>query len=185
MRTQLVVIERTHEVLDAAIVVLLGTLVVLVEGDDESISLLHELGRVGQVDAQGMLAPALPLFLVGRPDGLANHGGWEATKKAETILETVGGDLPERAILRRRSVFQLLDAVDLPQDIVVLLLQGVVGVLESFRAISVRGSRHGSNWSSIVLIFYITHMSNSNVSNHKGFVGLPCHAHPCGLALQI
>jgi hypothetical protein len=28
-------------------------------------------------------------------------------------------------------------------------------------------------------------MSNSNVSNHKGFVGLPCHAHPCGLALQI
>jgi hypothetical protein len=155
MRTQLVVIERTHEVVEAAVVGLLGTLVVLVEGGDESISLLHELGRVVQVDAQGMLAPALPLFLVVSPDGLTDHRGREATTEAETILETVGGDHLERVtIRRRRSVFQLLDAVDLPQDIVVLLLKGVVGVLESFGAISVHG-RHGSNWSITVLVFYM------------------------------
>jgi hypothetical protein len=154
MRTQLVVIELTHPLLEAAVVVVNGTLVVLVEGGNESISLLHELGRVGQVDAHGMLASALPLFLVASPDGLTDQTGREATKKAETILETVGGDLPERAILRRRSPFELLNAVELPQDVVVFLLKGVVGVLESFGAISVHG-RHGSNWSIMVLVFYI------------------------------
>jgi hypothetical protein len=156
IRTQLVVIELTHPLLDAAVVALLGTLVVIVEGGDESISLLHELGRVGQVDAQGMLAPALPLFLVGSPDGLTDHRGRETTNKAETILETVGGDLPERAILRRRSILELLDAVELPQDIVVLLLKGVVGVLESFGAISEHG-RHGRNWSCVAPVFYTSH----------------------------
>ena len=119
--TQLVpVVHHTLEVGAGRVVGLLGRCVLLVEEGQVIIRMFRALGRVGQRHGQRMIAPALPVGSDVSPNGLVDHSGRKATAR----------DLLERAVRRRRSILELLDAVDQVHDVVVALLEGPVGRLE-------------------------------------------------------